>query len=484
MSKSRNDRDRGGNVPGGRSRNRGDGVEELRVPPFSVPAEQGVIGSLVKDSDAWDKVADLLTDADFYRDGHRLIFQGIQALVDAGAKLDAITLSEWLARQGWLDECGGLAYLATLANETPSAANIAAYAEIVREKSLQRQLIGAGREIADLAFFPNMRPTQQLLDEAEAAVFRIAERHAKGRRGPIPAKDIANGMLDKLDQAFQAGGTITGRPTGYPELDAKLLGLQPGDLIVLAARPSMGKTTFALGLADTVALSQRLPVVIFSLEMSSPSLMLKSLGRMAKVELGRLRCGKIEPGEWGTLVAMTQQLIESPMYYDDEGGLSIWEIRGRARRTARKAGPLGLVVVDYMQMVSSGGQEENENLVLAAVSRGLKTLAKELDCPVLALSQLNRSLEKRPNKRPIMSDLRGSGSIEQDADTILFLYRDEVYNPDSADRGVAEVIIGKQRNGETGTVRLRFNGQFSEFANFDGPSNVHPDDPGPGSADW
>ncbi len=451
-------------------------TEALKVAPHSVEAEQSVLGGLMLDNEAWDKIADAITEEDFYRRDHRLIFRAVAALAARTEPFDVITLSEWLNTQGLLDDAGGLAYLGTLAKDTPSAANIGAYAAIVRERSVLRQLISVGNEISSSGYQTEGRSTEELLDNAERQVFQIAEQGARGKQGFVAIKDLLVKAVDRIDTLFQQDNPITGVPTGWSDFDEMTSGLQRGDMVIVAGRPSMGKTTFAMNIAEHAAIKSRLPTAIFSMEMPGESLAMRMLSSLGRIDQHRVRTGKLEDDDWPRLTSAVGLLAEAPMFIDDSPALSPNELRARVRRLAREHGPLGLIVIDYLQLMQVHGSSENRTNEISEISRSLKALAKEMDVPVVALSQLNRSLEQRPNKRPVMSDLRESGAIEQDADVIVFIYRDEVYNEDSDSKGVAEIIIGKQRNGPIGTTRLTFLGQFTRFENF--IHDVYSDDDG------
>ena len=446
---------------------RDDEVARLRVPPHSIEAEQSVLGGLLIDNGAWDRAGDLLRDADFYRWEHRLIYAAIGALVGASKPADVITVYEQLQMQGKADECGGLAYLNALAQSVPSAANLRRYAEIVRERSVLRQLIGASDEIATSAFNPQGRAVSTILDEAESRIFRIGEEGARTRHGFQSMDKLVVQLIDRVTELAENGAEdVTGVRTGFYELDRKTAGLQPGDLIVLAARPSMGKTAFALNIAEHVAVQEGLPVVVFSMEMGASQLALRLVGSLGRIDQQHLRTGALRDDEWTRLTEAVDKLGKVSIFIDETPALNPAELRARARRQARQCGKLGLIVVDYLQLMSgSSGSDENRATELGEISRGLKALAKELQCPVIALSQLNRSVESRNDKRPMMSDLRESGAIEQDADVIMFIYRDEYYNKDSKEPGVAEIIIGKQRNGPTGDLRLTFLKPLTRFEN-------------------
>ena len=443
-------------------------TQALKVPPHSVEAEQSVLGGLMLDNSAWEQVSDLLVEQDFYRHDHQLIFRGIAELMKQANPVDVITLAEWHNQRGELDKVGELAYLGALARNTPSAANIKAYASIVRERSILRQLIQIGNNIANMAFTPEGRNSEEMLDTAERRVFEIAEKGAKRGGGFIQVKDVLSKVVDKIDTLFEQDSGITGLPTGFIDFDDQTSGLQPADLVIIAGRPSMGKTTFAMNIAENAAIHSKQPVAVFSMEMPADSLAMRMLSSLGRIDQHRLRTGRLNDDDWPRLTSAIALLNEAPLFIDDTGGLTPSELRARARRLKREHG-LSLIIVDYLQLMSgsaNGRQAENRTNEISEISRSLKALAKELNVPVIALSQLNRSLEQRPNKRPVMSDLRESGAIEQDADIIVFIYRDEVYNEDSAEKGKAEIIISKQRNGPIGTVALTFQGKYTRFENF------------------
>ena len=444
-----------------------DEVARLRVPPHSIEAEQSVLGGLLLDNLAWDRAADLLSDSDFYRYEHRLIYGAVGTLVNATKPADVITVFEQLQSLGKAEECGGLAYLNSLAQSVPSAANLRRYAEIVRERAILRKLVAVSDEIATDAFNPQGRPVPLILDEAEGKIFRIGEEGSRSRQGFLGMDQLVVQLIDRVNELAENGAEeVTGVRTGFYDLDRMTAGLQPGDLIVLAARPSMGKTAFALNMAEHVAVQEGLPVVVFSMEMGASQLALRMVGSLGRIDQQHLRTGALKDDEWGRLSEAVDKLGKAPVFIDESPALTPSELRARARRQARQCGRLGLIVVDYLQLMSgSSTSEENRATVLGEISRGLKSLAKELKCPVLALSQLNRSVESRTDKRPMMSDLRESGAIEQDADVIMFIYRDEYYNKESKEPGVAEIIIGKQRNGPVGTVRLTFMKPLTKFDN-------------------
>ncbi len=440
---------------------------QLKLPPHSIEAEQSVLGGLLIDNGAFDKIADIVSDADFYRDDHRRIFRHIARLVEKGKPADVITVDEAIKSSEDKDKVGGLAYLAALTGNTPSAHNIRRYAEIVRERAIMRKLVEVGTSIADAALNPLGKEVGQLLDEAESRVFEIAEAGARGRQGFIEIQPLLTQVMERIDMLYHRDNPsdITGVPTGYTDLDSRTSGLQPGDLVIVAGRPSMGKTALALNMAEYVAVENRLPVAVFSMEMAGTQLAMRMLGSIGRLDQHKLRTGKLSDEDWNRLTTAVGKLHDAPIHIDETPALNALELRARARRLHRQYGALGLIVVDYLQLMEASSQGENRATEISEISRSLKALAKELKVPVVALSQLNRSLEQRPNKRPVMSDLRESGAIEQDADLILFIYRDEVYNPDTPEKGIAEIIIGKQRNGPIGTVKLTFLGEYTRFEN-------------------
>lgn len=445
--------------------------EAIKLPPHSVEAEQAVLGGLLLDNSAWERIGDLLREEDFYRYDHRLIYRHVVGLLEANKPADVVTVAEALENAGELATVGGLAYLATLAQNTPSAANIRRYAEIVRDRAIMRSLVEVGTAIADSAYNPGGRSASELLDEAEAKVFHIAEMGNRGKQGFSEIQPLLTQVVERIDLLFQrdSASEVTGIPTGYTDLDRMTSGLQPGDLIIIAGRPSMGKTAFSLNIAEHVALETRLPVAVFSMEMAGTQLVMRMIGSVGRLDQHRVRTGRLMDEDWQRLTYAVGKLNDAPIYIDETAALSALELRARARRLHRQCGRLGLIVIDYLQLMSGSNQGENRATEISEISRSLKALAKELDVPVIALSQLNRSLESRPNKRPVMSDLRESGAIEQDADLILFIYRDEVYNPETPDKGIAEIIIGKQRNGPIGTVKLTFLGEYTRFENLAHP---------------
>ena len=447
-------------------------VAQLRIPPHSLEAEASVLGGLLLDNSAWDRVGDLLSDSDFYRYEHRLVFTAVSTLVNANRAADVITVFENLQSQGKAEEIGGLAYLNSLAQYVPSSANIRRYAEIVRERAILRKLVSVSDEIATTAINTNGRPVPTILDEAEQKIFNIGEEGSRMRQGFQSMGNLVVELLDRVEEMSQNPNDITGVPTGFFDLDRMTSGMQAGDLIVLAARPSMGKTALAINIAENVALKEGLPVAVFSMEMGASQLAIRIVGSIGRIDQGRLRTGKLQDEEWPRLTEAVERLRNVSLSIDETPGLTPSELRASARRLARNCGKLGLVVVDYLQLMSgsSGSDGDNRATELGEISRGLKMLAKELQCPVIALSQLNRGVEQRTDKRPMMSDLRESGAIEQDADVIMFIYRDDYYNKDSKEPGVAEIIIGKQRNGPTGTVKLTFLKPITKFESYAGGS--------------
>lgn len=443
-------------------------VAQLRIPPHSIEAEQSALGGLLIDNSAWDHCGDIVRDSDFYRYEHKLIFSTISQLVNAGKPADVITVYEHLQSLGKAEECGGKAYLNALAQSIPSAANIRRYAEIVRERAILRKLVTASDDIATNAFNPQGRPVAQILDDAEQKIFNIGEEGSRLKSGFQAMDKLVVNLLDRVTEMAENPNDVTGVHTGFYDYDRMTAGMQPGELIVLAARPSMGKTAMALNIAEHVAVNERLPVAVFSMEMGAAQLTLRMVGSLGRIDQGNLRTGKLRHDEWARLSDTVERLRGVNLFIDESPGLTPSELRANARRLARQCGKLGLIVVDYLQLMSgsSGGGDENRATELGEISRGLKALAKELQCPVIALSQLNRSVEQRTDKRPLMSDLRESGAIEQDADVIIFIYRDDYYNKEnSKDPGVAEIIIGKQRNGPTGTIRLAFLKPLTRFEN-------------------
>jgi replicative DNA helicase len=448
-----------------------DTLDALKLPPHSIEAEQSVLGGLLLDNEALDKIADILREGDFYRHDHKLIFQHIYRLINLSRPADIVTVAESLDSNAELASIGGLAYLDSLAKNTPTAANIRRYAEIVRERSIMRKLVEVGSGIAESAYVPQGRDAQELLDLAEAKIFSIAEQDRQSSQGFIDIKSLLGPVVNRIEELYQREDQshVTGIATGFDDLDERTSGLQPGDLIIVAGRPSMGKTAFSLNIAEHIALELKKPVAVFSMEMAAIQLATRMVGSVGRLDQHKMRNGQLDENDWPRLTMALGKLNEAPLFIDEGAGINAFDLRARARRLQRncKEG-LGLIVVDYLQLMSgnTGKALENRATEISEISRSLKSLAKELNVPVIALSQLNRSVEQRPDKRPVMSDLRESGAIEQDADLILFIYRDEVYNPDSEDKGTAEIIIGKQRNGPIGRVRLTFLGQYTRFENF------------------
>ncbi|MFT3668280.1 primary replicative DNA helicase [Pseudoxanthomonas sp. CF385] len=441
-------------------------IEQLRVPPHSIEAEQAVLGGLMLAPEAYDRINDKLTANDFYRRDHQLIYRAIAELAERNRPFDAVTLGEWFESQGQMDLVAGGAYLVELASTTPSAANITAYAEIVRDKAVMRQLIEVGTEIVNDAFQPEGKESDEMLAIAEQKVFAIAEQGARGRTDFVAMNDALKDAFEVLRIRSESGGTVTGLPTGYTEFDMMTAGLQPTDLVILAARPAMGKTTLALNMAEYAAIKSKKAVAIFSMEMSAGQLAMRLISSVGRINATRLRTGQLEDEDWSRVTSAIRILKDqAKVFIDDTPGLSPDVLRSKARRLKREH-DLGLIVIDYLQLMSVPGNSENRATEISEISRSLKGLAKELNVPVIALSQLNRSLETRTDKRPVMADLRESGAIEQDADMIVFIYRDDYYNKEtSPDKGLAEIIIGKQRSGPTGSCKLRFFGEYTRFDN-------------------
>ena len=440
-------------------------VAQLRIPPHSIEGESSVIGGLLLSNEAWDRVGDILADSDFYRYEHRLIYAAIGTLVNSNRPADVITVFEHLQSQGRADEVGGLSYLNSLAQYVPSASNIRRYAEIVRDRSILRKLVAASDEIATTAFNTKGRPVAEIVDESEQKIFNIGEQGKRNSGGFQAMDTLVVKLLDRVQEMADNPNDVTGVPTGFYDLDRMTAGLQAGDLIVLAARPSMGKTALAINIAEHVALNEGLPVAVFSMEMGAAQLAVRIVGSIGRIDQGHLRTGKLTDEEWPRLSEAIEKLRTISLHIDESAGLTSGDLRSNARRLSRQCGQLGLIVVDYLQLMSGSGSDgENRATELGEISRGLKMLARELKCPVIALSQLNRSVEQRPDKRPMMSDLRESGAIEQDADIIMFIYRDEYYTKEACkEPGVAEIIIAKQRNGPTGTVKLAFLRNITKF---------------------
>jgi len=441
----------------------------LKVPPHSIDAEQSVLGGLLIDNGAFDKVGDVVTDGDFYRDDHRRIFRHVSRLIERGKPADVVTVDEAIKVSEDKEKTGGITYLAALAGNTPSAHNVRRYAEIVRECAVLRRLIEVSTEIADSALNRMGKEVGQLLDEAESKVFQIAEAGARTRQGFMEIQPLLTQVMERIDLLYHKDNPsdITGIPTGYRDLDRETSGLQPGDLIIIAGRPSMGKTALALNMAEHVAVENKLPVAVFSMEMSGSQLAMRMLGSIGRLDQHKLRTGRLSDDDWNRLTNAVGKLHDAPILVDESGALNALELRARARRLHRQYGALGLIVVDYLQLMQATSEGENRATEISEISRSLKSLAKELKVPVVALSQLSRAVEQRTGpKRPIMSDLRESGAIEQDADLILAIYREEVYTPDTPEKGVAEIIILKQRNGPIGTVKLTFLGEYTRFENY------------------
>ena len=448
-------------------------LDSLKLPPHSLEAEQSVLGGLLLDNEAVDKVGDVLADADFYSEAHRLIYAHILKLAAEAKPADVVTVSESLASVQKLDYVGGLAYLGALVQNVPTAANIRHYAHIVRDRSILRQLAATAGDIADSAYNPLGRSAKEVLDHAEAKVLHIAEQGERGVQQYEEIGKLLAGVVERIETLYNRDdpSDVTGVPTGFADLDRMTSGFQPGDLVVVAGRPSMGKTALALNIGESVALNTGMPVAVFSMEMGASQLAMRLIGSVGRLDQHKLRTGRLQPDDWDKLSAALGRLNEAPILIDETPALNAIEVRSRARRLMKQYGKLGLVIVDYLQLMQASTQGENRATEISEISRAMKSLAKELQVPVVALSQLNRSLEQRPNKRPVMSDLRESGAIEQDADVILFIYRDEVYNAETQDKGVAEIIISKQRNGPIGTVFLTFLGEFTRFENRAAPGS-------------
>ena len=442
-------------------------LADIKVPPHSIEAEQSVLGGLMIANDAWDNVADQLNPSDFYRGSHRQIFTQMEKLVEAGEPVDVITLSEALNNNDQLEQSGGLPYLAGLANNTPSAANIRAYAKVVRERSSLRSLINVANDIVDSGYNTEGRDSDDLLDEAERKIMQISEERPK-LGGPQAVNPLLKGAVDRIDELFNSESTLTGISTGFTELDEKTSGLQRSDLIIVAARPSMGKTAFAVNLVEHAVLNNDKPVIVFSMEMPASAIIMRMISAIGRIPLGKVLTGKLDEEDWPKLTSAVSKLKDRPLFIDDTPSLSPTEIRSRTRRIAREHGDVAMIMVDYLQLMSGTNSADGRVQEISQISRELKGLAREYECPMVALSQLSRNVEQRPNKRPVNADLRESGAIEQDADVIAFIYRDEVYNEDSPDKGTAEIILGKQRNGPIGTCRLMFMGKYTRFENLAG----------------
>ncbi|SFF31729.1 replicative DNA helicase [Fontimonas thermophila] len=435
-----------------------------KLPPYSLEAERAVLGGLMLDNRPWNDLADRLSPEDFYSEAHQIIYRAICDLVGSNRPCDFITLSEYMKAQGQLEAAGGIAYLGELANDALSAANVLAYGEIVRERAVLRGLIAAGGDIAELGFRPEGRSHAELIDIAEQKVFALRSRAEHARSSYYAMPQLMDQLEHKIDFLRQHRGRLAGLATGFADFDAKTTGLHPGDLVIVAGRPSMGKTSFALNIAEHVVLYEKKPAAVFSMEMPAEQLALRMVASFARIPMGKLRTGELEDRDWDRLISQGTLIREAPLYIDETGALSPLELRARARRIKARHG-LSLIIVDYIQLMQVPGTRENRTNEISEISRSLKALAKELEVPVIALSQLNRGVEQRDNKRPRMADLRESGGIEQDADLVVFIYRDEVYNKDSPDKGTAEIIIAKQRNGPLGTVKTAFLGEYTRFEN-------------------
>ncbi len=440
-------------------------TDEIKTPPHSIEAEQSVLGGLMLDNAAWDRLAGNISEADFYRTEHKLIFRAMADLSKRNQPFDVITLADTLKSIKELDNAGGDVYLFELAKNTPSVANIEAYANIVRERSILRQLLGATNEIANLAFNPTGRSSKDILNEAESRVFKIAEQENRGT-GPVDISTLLAAATARIDTLYHSDQEFTGLPSGFTDLDKMTSGFQPGELIIVAGRPSMGKTTFAMNIAECAAIERKQRVLIFSMEMPGEALAMRTMSSLGRIDQNKIRTGKLEDADWPRLTSAVSMLSEVDMFIDDTPAMSPAELWARSRRIVRTHGQLGLIVIDYIQLMSIPGFRENRTAEITEISRSLKALSKELNVPVVALSQLNRSLEQRSDKRPVMSDLRESGAIEQDADVILFVYREEVHKETPENKGKAEIIIAKQRNGPIGKLNLTFLGRFTRFESY------------------
>lgn len=441
-----------------------ENLTHLKTPPHSLEAEQSVLGGLMLHAESWDQISGLLSAQDFYDSMHKAIFTAIVELIQQGKTVDVLMVSDCLKNNHKIEQAGGDNYLFELVQNTPSVANIAAYAEIVRERSVTRQLIRSASEIADSAYSPGSRSITELLDEAEQKIFAIAE-NGLSKSGPADVKSLARNALAKVYERYKSPQAVTGLKSGFIDLDEMTSGLQPADLLIIAGRPSMGKTAFSMNIAEHVAIKSKKTVLIFSMEMPNEAIIIRMMSSLGRIEQNRIRSGKLDDADWSRVQSAVDLLADARMLIDDTPSLSPAEVRARSRRVARERGDLGLIVLDYLQLMQVPGNKENRTAEISEISRSLKSLARELNVPIIALSQLNRSLEQRADRRPIMSDLRESGSIEQDADLIMFIYRDEVYNENTAEKNVAEIIIAKHRNGPIGKVKLLFKGQFSRFEN-------------------
>ena len=445
---------------------------EVKLPPQALEAEQSVLGGMLLDNRRWDDVSEIVSSDDFYSRHHRNIFKAIQELHENQDPVDVVTASECLQKNEQLEEIGGLAYLGFLAKNTPSTANLVTYARIVHERSLLRKLINRATDIATKAYHPDGSSANEVLDFAEQTIFELTQNNRRDEGGFVSIQGLLTGAIDRIEELYESDEALTGISSGFKDLDNMTSGLQRSDLIVVAGRPSMGKTSFAMNVAENVAVGTKLPVAVFSMEMPGQQLALRMISSLGRINAHKVRTGKLGTDDWPRLTSAVGLLNQSSIFIDDTPALSPLDLRSRTRRLIREHGNLGLIVIDYLQLMQAAESQDNRAIEVSNITRGLKILAKELHVPVMVLSQLNRSLEQRPNKRPIMSDLRESGAIEQDADVILFIYRDEVYNEDTQDKGVAEIIIGKQRNGPTGTCRLTFLGEYTRFENFASPEFV------------
>ena len=439
-------------------------VAKIKLQPQSIEAERSVLGALLISSDSWDGVAEVVAAGDFYRPEHRAIFRQIALLVDRGEPVDVITVADRLLATGELDAAGGHTYLAELAEQTPTASNVRAYAKAVRERSVLRQLINAAQDIASAGFNPEGRSSEELVDEAERLIMQISEGGQKAG-GPQAMAPLLSGALERIEELYNTGGDITGLTTGFIDLDRMTSGLQSSDLVIVAGRPSMGKTSFAMNLVENAALASDRPIMVFSMEMPAEQLVIRMLSSLGRIDQSRVRTGKLEQDDWPKLSSATEKLKDTQIFIDDTPALTPTELRSRVRRLVREQGDLGMIMVDYLQLMSGRAGAENRQVEVSEISRGLKILAREPECPVIGLSQLSRTLEMRQDKRPMLADLRESGAIEQDADVVMFLYRDEVYNPGGESEGMAEVIVAKHRSGPTGTINLGFVPRFTSFRN-------------------
>ena len=441
---------------------------QLKLPPHSIEAEAAVLGSLMLDNASWEKVGDLITSSDFYKAEHKLIFQSVVRLLEQNKAADVVTVFESLKSSGQEINAGGIEYLNSIAQSSPAVSNIKGYAEIIRDQSILRRLVSVSEEISTMALGSNRKETRAILDEAEAKIFKISEDRSRGNSGLKDFDQLLTHVTKKISDLYENPNPsdVTGIPSGFLDLDQKTAGMHPGDLIIIAGRPSMGKTSLAINIAEYVAIDHGLPVAVFSMEMAAEQLVIRMLCSQGKIDAQRVRTGKLSQDDWDRLMSANASMKNAAIHIDESAGINPLEIRSRARRLKRLTGGLGLVIVDYLQLMNASGDGENRTTEISEITRSLKGLAKELECPVIALSQLNRTVEQRTDKRPVMSDLRESGSIEQDADVILFIYRDEVYRPETAEKGIAEIIISKQRNGPIGTIRLTFLGEFTRFENY------------------